>query len=120
VRDDSVGRLHLDVDEISCDLPPLGIAMFDRECRDLELHGLRLDVSTFAVFRFQRPKRPPIRARRVVIDDATFTFAPTALIPSIGRVEITIAHAEAGPSVFRTPLSWLLALRALRATIALS
>ena len=56
------------------------------------------------------PKRAPIRARRVVIDDAQLVFAPSAFLPSLGRVAIAIDHAEAGPTVFRTPLSWLLAL----------
>jgi hypothetical protein len=118
-RDDAVGHLALDVDQVRCDLAPLGWALVDHDCRELAIHGMRLEVSTAAVFRLGHPARQPIRATRVVIDDATFAFAPSAFVPSLGRVSITIEHAEAGETVFRTPLSWLFALETLRARIDL-
>lgn len=118
-RDDVVGHLALDVDRVSCDLAPLGWALVDHDCGDLEIRGMRLDVSTAALFQLRHPARQPIRARHVVIDDATLAFAPSAFLPSLGRVAITIEHAEAGDTVFRTPLSWLFALQTLRARIDL-
>ena len=118
-RDDAVGHLALHVAEMRCELAPLGIALVDRDCRELAIRGMRLEVSTAAVFKLQHPARRPIRASRVVIDDAELAFAPSAFVPSLGRVAITIEHAEAGPTVFRTPLSWLFALETLRARIDL-
>ncbi len=118
-RDDSVGKLALDVPSVRCELAPLGLLLVDRQCHDLEVRGVRLEVSTFALFKLNRPKRPPIRAQRVVIEDAVLAFSPSALVPSIGQTRITIEHAEAGPTVFKTPLSWLFALRTLRASIDL-
>jgi hypothetical protein len=119
VRDEPIGHLSLQVDEIRCELPPLGFALFDRSCGELAVRGVHLSVSAAALFSFPRPKRPPMRARSVVIDDATFDFAPSAFVPDLGRVSIRIDHAEAGPTVFKTPLSWLFALRELRATLSL-
>lgn len=118
-RDDAVGKLALDVASVRCELPPLGLLLVDRECRELVVRGVRLDVSSFALFKLQRPKRPPVRARQVIIDDAVFAFSPSALVPSLGTIRVTIEHAEAGQTTFKTPLSWLFALRQLRASIEL-
>jgi len=60
-----------------------------------------------------------MRADHVVIDDAVLVFMPSALTPSTGRIEIAIEHAESGPTLFRTPLSWLLTLQVLRAKVSL-
>jgi hypothetical protein len=118
-RDDVVGHLAIGVAAIHCELPPLGLALVDRDCRSLEVAGTRMEVSAAALFRLKPPKRPPLRARRVVIDDARLEFAPSALVPDLGRIAIAVAHAEAGDTRFKTPVSWLFALRELRATIEL-
>ena len=118
-RDDVVGHLALDVGEVRCELAPVGFALVDHDCRELAIRGMRLEVSSAALFKLQHPARRPIRATSVIIDDAELAFAPSALVSNIGRVAITIEHAEAGPTVFRTPLSWLFGLTELRASIAL-
>jgi hypothetical protein len=118
-RDDAVGHLALDVDQVRCDLAPLGWALVDHDCRELAIDGMKLEVSTAALFQLRHPARQPIRARHVVIDNAALAFAPSAFVPSLGRVAITIEHAEAGETVFRTPLSWIFALETLRARIDL-
>jgi len=118
-RDDLIGHLALDVREVDCELGPLGWALVDRGCRELAVRGVRLDVSTAALFKLQRPKQKPIHADRVVIDDAQLAFAPSALLPSVGRIQITIDHAETGPTTFLTPLSWIFALDTLRAHVEL-
>jgi hypothetical protein len=117
-RDDMVGHLALDVAQIRCELPPLGWALVDSECRELAVTGTRLEVSTTALFGIKSPRRP-IRTERVVIDDAVLVFSPSAFVPSLGRIAIHIEHAEAGQTVFRTPLSWIFALQQLRASIDL-
>ncbi len=118
-RDDVVGHLALDVAQVRCELAPGGWALVDHDCRELAIRGMRLEVSSAALFKIPHPARRPIHADRVTIDDAELAFAPSALVPNIGRVAITIEHAEAGPTVFRTPLSWLFGLTELRARIAL-
>ena len=45
-RDDLVGHLAIDVAEVRCELAPLGLALVDRDCRELAIRGTRLDVST--------------------------------------------------------------------------
>lgn len=119
VRKDDLGVLSIDVDTIRCELPPLGVALVDRECRDLIIKGVRLEVSAAAVFQLKKPKRAPLRVRHVVIDDAVLTFAPSAFLPGIGRISIKIEHAEAGATTFKTPLSWIFSLTALVATLEL-
>ena len=118
-RDDLIGHLALTVVDLHCELRPLGLALVDRDCRELTVRGTRLSVSTAALFKLKRAKRPPLHALHVVIDDARFELSPSALVPSLGRVAVAIEHAEAGETIFKTPLSWLFALRALHATIEL-
>jgi hypothetical protein len=115
-RDDAIGHLSLDIANVNCELLPLGLALFDRDCRDLSVSGVRLEVSAAALFKMQhRPKHRPVHADHVVIDDATLVFLPSAFVPGLGQVTLAIEHAEAGPTTFRTPLSWLFNLRELRA-----
>ena len=118
-HDSALGKLSLDVAGVRCELGPLGWALVSRDCSELAVGGVRLEVSTTALFKLKRPKRKPIYAERIVIDDAQLIFLPAAIVPTLGRLEIAIDHAEAGPTVLRTPLSWLLTLEELRARLAL-
>jgi hypothetical protein len=118
-RDDAVGKLSLEVADVSCDLPPLGLALVDRECGELLVGGMRLEVSALALLRLEKVKRPPTRAQRVVIRDAVLGFAPSAFLPGLGRVQVRIERAVSGPTRFRTPLSWIFALQQLRASFEL-
>lgn len=118
-RDDLVGHLALTVGELECSLPPLGGALFDRECRELAVRGVRFEASTIALFRLPRPKRPPLHVQHLTIDDATVELAASAVVPSLGKVAIHIDHADAGETTFKSPLSFLFALRQLSATIEL-
>ena len=119
-RDDEVGHLAIRVARIDCALLPLGGGLFDRDCTELALRGLRVEASSTAVFQQPRPRRAPLHAGRVAIDDAPLELAAIAVAPSLGRAVLSIQRAEAGETVFKTPLSWLFALRALRATVELS
>ncbi len=118
-RDDVVGHLALSVAEIRCELLPLGLALADGDCRELAVRGVRLEVSAAALLQVVHPKRAPMRASRVEIDDADLRFAPSAFVPELGAIAIHVDHAEAGETVFRTPLSWIFALRVMRARIEL-
>jgi len=118
-RDDAIGTLSLEIGDVRCELPPLGLALVDRECRELFIGGMRLEMSSLALFKLRKAKRPPILTQRVVIEDAVLGFAPSAFLPSLGRVQIKVEHAVAGPTRFRTPLSWIFAMQELRATLEL-
>ncbi len=119
LHDDAVGRLEISVGQVDCDLLPLGLALADGECRELAVHDMTMTVSSGALFALRPPKQAPPRAQRVVIDHARLDFAPSAFLPSLGRISIALDHAEAGPTVFRTPLSFVFALRSLRARLEL-
>lgn len=119
-RDEAVGHLWIDVGNVRCELAPLGGALFDHDCRELAVRGVKVEVSTAALFKLPPPaKSKPIHTDRLVIDDAQFVFLPSAIAPSLGRIEIAIDHAVAGPTTLRTPLSWLFALEVLEARFAL-
>ncbi|MDX2087225.1 MAG: hypothetical protein SFX73_05220 [Kofleriaceae bacterium] len=119
VRKEDLGHLAIDVAEVRCELPPLGLALVDRECRDLIVDKVRLDVSSAAVFQLKKPKRKPLRARHVEIHDAVLTFSPSAFLPDLGKIEIKVDEVVAGPTTFKTPLSWMFSMQELRATLDL-
>ena len=115
-RDDAVGHMAIHVNGVRCELAPLGIALFDHDCHELIIRGVRFEVSTAALFRMQRPpKGKPIRTDHLVIDDAVLVFLPSAFLPDLGKVTIAIEHADSAATVMRTPLSWLFSLRELTA-----
>lgn len=116
-RRDTIGEVSLDVARLSCDLPPLGLALIDRSCGELAIAGVRLELSTAALFTATRQREVPLRVDRVVIEDAVFVLMPSALVPGLGRIEIRVARAVSGATVFRSPLSWLFTLRELRASV---
>jgi hypothetical protein len=118
-RDDLIGHLAISAASVHCELPPLGLALVDRDCRRLLVRQTRFEVSTAALFKLHRPKRPPLRVRNIVIEDARLELSPSAFLPSLGRIAIAIERAEAGPTVLKTPLSWIFSLRELRATLEL-
>ncbi len=118
-RDDQVGKLALDVDQVRCAVAPLGWALVDGTCDELAVTGLRLDASTTAVLHVPHPKHPPLHARRFVLDDAVLGFAPGALAPGLGGVAVHVIHADSGDTLLRTPLSWIFTLRTLAARLEL-
>jgi hypothetical protein len=119
VRKEDLGHLAIDVADVTCELPPLGLALVDRECRELVVDKVRLEVSSAAVFQLKKPKQKPFRARHVELHDAVLTFSPSAFLPDLGKIEIKVDDVVAGPTVFKTPLSWMFSMQQLRATLDL-
>lgn len=118
-RSDAIGSLSLDVARIECELPPLGLALLDRACSSLAVDGVRMEASTLQLFRIARPRRTPLRVSRVVINDARFSLAPSAIMPGLDAITLHIESVTAGPTTFKSPLSWLFALETLAMTIEL-
>lgn len=120
VRKDDLGVLSIDIGHIECDLLPLGLALVaERSCGDLVVEKVRLSMTSAAVLQPRRPKRKPLHVDHVVIDDAVLAFSPSAFVPELGKIEIRVDHVEAGPTTFKTPMSWMFALRELHATLDL-
>lgn len=119
VRDDAIGHLSLKVDDVRCELAPLGAAIVVHGCSSLAIRGTRLEVSTAALFKLRPPKRPPIATDKVIIEDAELAFSPSAFVPNLGKVSVHIDRAVAGPTTFHTPLAWLLTMSSLEAHIDL-
>ncbi len=111
--------LAIEVDDVRCDLPILGAALVDSDCRTLTIHGMHVKVTAAEAFALRNVKNSPVHARHVVIDDAVLEFSPSAFLPGLGRIAITVEHAEASDTVFKTPLSWIFALQSLRAKVEL-
>jgi hypothetical protein len=119
VRKDDLGLLEIDIGHIECDLLPMGLALIDRSCGDLVIDKVRLTMTSASVLQMKRPKRKPLRVDRVEIRDAVLTFMPSAFLPDLGKIEIRVDYVEAGPTTFKTPLSWIFSMRELRATLDL-
>lgn len=119
VRKDDLGLLTIDVAHIDCDLLPMGLALIDRSCGDLVIDGVRLTMTSAAVLQLKKPKREPLSVDRVEIRDAVLAFSPSAFLPELGKIEIRVDYVEAGPTTFKTPLSWVFTMRELRATLTL-
>lgn len=119
VRREDLGTLTIDVAHVECDLLPLGLAFADRTCGDLVIDKVRFAMSSAAVLQLKRPRRKPLRVDRVEIRDAVLVFSPSAFLPELGKIEIRVDYVEAGPTTFRTPLSWIFTMRELRATLDL-
>lgn len=118
-RSEALGSLTVEVDALRCEQWPLGLGLVEHGCRELDLEGIRLDVSSLAFVQWKKPKRRPVQADQVAIRNATITFAAGALVPGLDAIEIVIEHAEAGPTTFKSPLSWLFAVESLDMTVKL-
>jgi hypothetical protein len=120
VTKDVGGSLKVTVDEIDADLAPFGWALYDHSPSRLELSGIRLEASSLALLRTRgRKGKRPFRCDELVIRDVHLAAMPTSLLPSLGRLEIHIERARAGPVVMRTALSWVFSLEELVAKVAL-
>jgi len=111
------GHLRAVVDEIDAGIAPLGAYLWDRDLGEVGVLGLALDVDGWGVLRIRPPHRPPIHFARLSIEGARLSFAVVEAAPAWARMTVTIERAEAGPTVLRTPLSWVFALERLEARL---
>ncbi|MCA9677906.1 MAG: hypothetical protein H6709_16485 [Kofleriaceae bacterium] len=119
VRRDARGHFQLDVDRVDVDLLPLGLGLIQDGVGDVRLRGVRVALSALGALELQGGGGAPLRFDSLVIDDAQVRLAVTSLLPGVAEVDVVVEHVAAGPTVLRTPLSWLFALRQLRARIEL-
>ena len=81
--------------DVRCELAPLGWALCrSRLPRARDPRHAARGVDGGAVQAAAAGDAKPIHTDRLVIDDAELVFSPSAIMPNLGRVEITIEHAE--------------------------
>jgi hypothetical protein len=95
------------------------VALVDLSCGDLIVDKVRLTMTSAAVLQLRKPRHKPLHVDHVEIRDAVLTFSPSAFLPDLGKIEIRVDYVEAGPTTFKTPVSWLFSMRELRATLDL-
>lgn len=116
---EDVGTFSIDAELVRCELLPFGGALWNHTCRDLKIEGVRMEVTSVGFIQFHKPKKDPLYVDHVVIRDGEISFAPSAFVPDLGRIEIKVTEADAGPTTFTTPLAWIFELHELKATLAL-
>jgi hypothetical protein len=118
-KQSALGSLRVRVDELDADLAPFGIALADSRPRVLRLSGVELEATSLEILRVARRGGRPFAVDALELRDVHFVAMPVGLMPGLGRIEVTISRARSGPTVLRTPLSWVFALEELTAAIAL-
>ncbi len=113
------GHLHVRIDRIDAGIAPLGAYLWDRELGQVTVQGVDLSVTAWAVLKIKPPRRKPMVMEHLTIDGARVVFAPTSLTGNWGRATLEVTRAEAGPTILRTPMSWLFALERLDASLDL-
>jgi hypothetical protein len=114
------GTLRLDIDRIDVEVAPLGAVIFDRDPAAIRVRGGRLVITGAAALDLpERARHQPIEVGSVEIVDSELTIAAASAWQDLARVHIVLERVRAGPTRFRTPLSWLFALEALSARVEL-
>lgn len=111
---DTGGDLKLHVSQVQFSMAPLGFGLFSRHVRRMEIRGVTLDMSGRAALHMH-PR--PIATDDFELYDAKLTLVPTNWAPGLGKIEVTVKHAQAGPVVLATSLSWIFRLKAFDASI---
>jgi hypothetical protein len=109
------GLVELDVRRIEADLAGWGAMLFDREVERCAVDRLVLRLSARGIAEVVTRERQPLHLETLELRDATITIMPTAVLPALGRLELSIAHARARDVELSHGLSWLSGLRELTA-----
>jgi hypothetical protein len=118
-KEEALGSLRVRVRELDADLLPLGAALLDSRPRELILTGVELEATSLALFRTRHRGGRPFSVDALELRDVHLAAVPIGFLPSLGRLEVRIDRVRAGPTVLRTPLSWVFSLQELAATIDL-
>ncbi|MCE9578015.1 MAG: hypothetical protein K8W52_33090 [Deltaproteobacteria bacterium] len=113
------GHLHVRIDRIDAGIAPLGAYLWNRDLGQVTVAGVDIEVTAWAVLKIKPPKRKPMVMDHLTIDGARVVFAPTSVTGDWGKATLQVTRAEAGPTILRTPMSWLFALERLDASLDL-
>ncbi|MEZ4368463.1 MAG: hypothetical protein R2939_19615 [Kofleriaceae bacterium] len=111
------GRLELKVEQLDAELAPMGLALVRRDLGRVALRGVTVQATTRGVLS-AHGDGDPLRVEEFVLDDGRLELSAGVLVPAFA-VKVTVDHARSGPTTLHTPLSWLLTLRELDATVEL-
>lgn len=112
-KDTPIGSLRVRVGTLEAELAPLGLALVDGRMRALRLHDVQLEATTFEMLRTKSRGGKPFAVDELELTNVHLVTMPSAALPTLGKLELTIERARAGPTVLRTPLSWVFSLQEL-------
>jgi hypothetical protein len=110
-------HMRIEIDQIVADTAPLGWMLFDREARDVLVRDADISLSAAGAVALRNVKAPVMKIRKLRLDDVRLHVAPTALMPVLGAVDVTIDSATTAPVEVRSALSWIFAIRELQAKL---
>lgn len=116
---DGVGTFSIDALRVRCHLLPFGVALWNQHCRELEIDGVKMEVTSVGFIKMKKPSKDPLNVDHVVIRDGSLGFSPSAFVPDLGRIEVHVDEAVARATSFTTPLAWIFTLQTLRASFKL-
>lgn len=111
------GGLDLRIERVEADVAGWGAVIFDRDLERLLVRGMRLELSALGLAGMPRREPRPMPVGELEIEDAVIAIAPTALLPALGRVELSVTRAHARDVQLSSALSWLATLGELDAAL---
>jgi hypothetical protein len=113
------GDLDLRIARVEAGVAGWGAVVFDHDLDRLRVRGLRLDLSASGLTGMPPRREPrPLPIGDLLIEDARIAIAPTAILPALGRAELTIARAHARDVQLSSAVSWMEALGELDADLS--
>jgi hypothetical protein len=113
------GVFRMAIRRVDAELPPLGLALVSKRLGEVVVRGIDVQVTAMGVLDLRGATREPVTFERLDLRDAKVKLDAVSLLPGVAGLELQIERAIAGPTTLRTPLSWIFALRELRATVDL-
>jgi hypothetical protein len=117
-RREQGGALDLRIARVEAEVAGWGAVLFDRDLERLLVRGLRFEVSAAGLTGRPRSERRPMPVGELLIEDAVIAVAPTAILPSLGRVQLEVRRAHARDVQLSSALSWLQTLSELDASLS--
>jgi len=118
IREDG-GHLRMRIDRVDAGIAPAGLALVDRDLRQVRIRGVELEVSAWGALAVPAGQREPISMDSLTLENARFTFVPTELAGGWGRFELVIDRARSRATTLRTPVSWVFTVDELTAHVDL-
>ena len=110
-------HLRVEIDSIVADTAPLGWMLIDGLARDVLIRDADISLSAAGALSLRDLKVHALKIRRLRLDDVRLHVTPTALLPMLGAIDVSIDHATTEPVEVRSALSWLFAVRDLEARV---
>jgi hypothetical protein len=112
------GAMDLRIARVEAEVAGWGAVLFDRDLERLAVRGLRLELSAAGLTDRPRSERRPMPVGELLVEDAIIAVAPTAILPSLGRVQLEVRRAHAREVQLSSALSWLETLSELDASLS--